>query len=363
MGYDDRDSVLTVNRRDSSAGGLSAAPRWALLCVALAGLSLQGCGLVYDALQYVAPVATDELDAICRRQRVQVGMAMEPFRPFVFPAIWTDEGSRVTGLDVELVRHIVDALSQQCGRPVTPVLHLVRFRDLFLHLSEGKLDLFVSAVPSNVPVPAWAGFAYSIPYFQHGGLSGITRRTDVAERIRQRFQPPSGASPGMTTGEQVLAGLTVAAQDGTASQHYAAVNLKDSRMVLCDSLPAAFESAELSADPGIDVILGARPVLEYMVTRVKKDWQLLARADGKPFFLTRTQYAVVMSEESYRLRWFVNTVIFRLDESGQLERMRVRWLDEPYAFPRRAAVEGLPFDVEKMVSQYSQGECRAERAR
>lgn len=361
MGHDDRDQVLTVSRRDS---GASATPRWALLCVALAGLSLQGCGLVYDALQYVAPAATDELDAICRRQRVQVGMAVEPFRPFVFPAIWTDEGSRVTGLDVELVRHIVDALSQQCGRPVTPVLHLVRFRDLFLHLSEGKLDLFVSAVPSNMPVRAWAGFAYSIPYFQHGGLSGITRRTDVAERIRQRVQSPSGTSPGMPAGEQVLAGLAVAVQDGTASQHYAAVTLKDSRMVLCDSLPAAFESAEASADAGgIDVILGARPVLEYMVTRVKKDWQLLARADGKPFFLTRAQYAVVMSEESYRLRWFVNSVIFRLDESGQLERMRARWLDEPYAFPRRAAVEGLPFDVEKMVSQYSQGECRAERAR
>jgi polar amino acid transport system substrate-binding protein len=363
MGHDDRDSVLTMSWRGSTASELSAAPRWALLCVALAGLLLQGCGLVYDALQYVAPVATDELDAICRRQRVQVGMAVEPFRPFVFPAIWTDEGSRVTGLDVELVRHIVDALSQQCGRPVTPVLHLVRFRDLFLNLSEGKLDMFVSAVPSNMPVRAWAGFAYSIPYFQHGGLSGITRRSDVAERIRQRSQPPSEASSDMTAGEQVLAGLTVAVQDGTASQHYAAVNLNDSRLVLCDSLPAAFESAETSADPGIDVILGARPVLEYMVTRVKKDWQLLSRADGKPFFLTRTQYAVVMSEESYRLRWFVNTVIFRLDESGQLERMRARWLDEPYAFPRRAAVEGLSFDVEKMVSHYSQGECRANRER
>ncbi len=344
-------------------GGVTAAPRWALLCVALAGLSLQGCGLVYDALQYAAPVATDELDAICRRQRVQVGMAVEPFRPFVFPAIWTDEGSRVTGLDVDLVRHIVEALSQQCGRPVTPVLRLVRFRDLFLHLSEGKLDLFVSAVPSNVPVRAWAGFAYSIPYFQHGGLSGITRRPEVAERIRQRLQPPSEASPDVTVGEQALAGLTVAVQDGTASQHYAAANLKDSRTVSCDSLPAAFESAETSADPGIDVILGARPVLEYTVTRVKKEWQLLARADGQPFFLTRAQFAVVMSEESYRLRWFVNTVIFRLDESGQLERMRARWLDESYAFPRRAAVEGLPFDVEKMVAHYSQGECRANRAR
>ena len=78
-----------MNRRDSGVGGVNAAPRWALLCVALAWLSLQGCGLVYDALQYVAPAATDELDAICRLQRVHVGMAVEPFRPFVFPPLST----------------------------------------------------------------------------------------------------------------------------------------------------------------------------------------------------------------------------------------------------------------------------------
>jgi len=363
MGHDDGDSVLTVGRRHSGATAAGPAPRRALLCAALAALLLQGCGLVHDALQYVAPVATDELDAICRRQRVRVGMAVEPFRPFVFPAIWTDEGSRVTGLDVELVRHIVDALSQHCGRTVTPVLHLVRFRDLFLHLSEGKLDLFVSAVPSNVPVRAWAGFAYSIPYFQHGGLSGVTRRPDVADRIRERLRPQADASAAVPPVSAVLAGLTLAVQEGTASQHYADANLRDSRLVLCDSMPAAFESAESSGDAGIDVVMGARPVLEYMVARVKKEWRLLAHADGKPFFLTRAHYSVVMSEESYRLRWFVNGVIFRLDESGQLERMRARWMDEPYAYPRRAALEGLPFDVEKMVEHYSQGTCRAVQAR
>ena len=43
--------------------------------------------------------------------------------------------------------------------------------------------------------------------------------------------------------------------------------------------------------------------------------------------------------------------------------MRKRWLEESYAFPRRAAAEGLPFDVEKMVEHYDQGNCRVEPAR
>ena len=359
MGHDDGNSVLIVHRRNVETRHAASTCSLAMLCLALTGLSFQGCGLVYDAFQYVSPVATDEFDAICRRQRVQVGMAMEPFRPFVFPAIWTDEGSRVTGLDVELVQHIVEALSHQCGRPVTPVLRLVRFRDLFLYLSEGKLDLFVSAVPSNVPVQAWAGFAYSTPYFEHGGLSGITRRPEVADRIRQRLQSKPGSAPL----DEIFSGLAIAVQEGTASQYYAGANLRASRLVLCDSLPAAFESAETIADPGIDVILGARPVLEFMVNHVKKDWELLVRPDGKPLMLSRAQYAVVMGEDSYRLRWFINTVIFQLAESGQLDRMRTRWLDQSYAFPRRAAVEGLPFDVEKMAAQHSQGTCRGDRGR
>jgi hypothetical protein len=58
---------------------------------------IQGCGLVVDAVQLVSPIATNELDAICARGQVRVGMAVEPFQPFVFPAIYTDEGVCVTG--------------------------------------------------------------------------------------------------------------------------------------------------------------------------------------------------------------------------------------------------------------------------
>ena len=51
-----------------------------------------------------------------------MGMSVEPLRPFVFPAIFTDEGLRVTGMDVELVREITGALSRHCGnREVIPV--------------------------------------------------------------------------------------------------------------------------------------------------------------------------------------------------------------------------------------------------
>jgi ABC-type amino acid transport substrate-binding protein len=317
--------------------------------------AVSGCGLVIDAVQLVLPAPAHELQAICARQQLRVGMAIEPRQPFVFPAIWTDEGSRVTGLDVELIREIITALSKECEtRSVSPALRLVHFRDLFVELNEGKLDLFVSAVAANVPLRTRAGLAYSMPYFYNGGLTGITKQSTIAARIRGRV----GRSPEQLidakTARAALAGMTVAVQEGTSAHLYADANLLDSRVVLCDSLPAAFESA----DPPIDVILGKEPVLTFTVTRARRDWQRLEADPGRPYLLTREHYVIVMAEENYRLRAFINDVLIQLDASGRLAELRRRWLSEVYAFPRRAAAEGLPFAVEKMVSQQYQGECR-----
>lgn len=337
-------SLLSVIRRGTSR-----------IIVVAALLPLQGgCGLIFDAVQLVYPVSTNELDAICQRGKVQVGMAAEPFRPFVFPAIWTDEGARVTGLDVELVHQVSEALTIRCGRPILPVLHLVRFRDLFLLLSENQLDFFVSAVAAGVPAPGRAGFAYSSPYFDHGGLTGISQRPGIVELVQARASQESAAG---TTG-RMLDGLVVAVQDGTAAHHYAEAHLKAARLVVCDSLPAAFEYDDAGGRAPVDVILGAKPVLDFVVKTTRRNWLPLTRDDGRPLLLTDAVYTIVLAEESYKLRWFINDVIFQLRQTGRLDTMRHRWLDETYAYPRRASTEGLSFDVAKMPTHYAQGTCR-----
>ena len=360
MALPNRHPVLTLSLSRVGAGRsvtilLLLATRHASLVTLV--LLLQGCGLVFDAVQFIYPVSTNELDAMCRRGKVQVGMAAEPFRPFVFPAVWTDEGARVTGLDAELVREVSEALTSRCGNPVVPVLHLVRFHDLFLLLSEGQLDFFVSAVAVGVPTATRTGFAYSSPYFEQGGLSGISQRREVLETVRARL--PGHRTAG-TVG-RVLDGLTVAVQDGTAAHAYADANLKGAHLIVCDSLPAAFEHSE--GDTPIDVILGAKPVLEFVIKTTRRDWFPLSREEDRPLLFTESQYAVVMAEESYKLRWFINDVIFHLRETGRLGAMRHRWLDETYAYPRRASTEGLSFDVAKMPAHYAQGTCRESASR
>ena len=105
----------------------------------------------------------------------------------------------------------------------------------------------------------------------------MTQALASVERMRAnlRAQTEKPVPAGLIANERALAGLTIAVQELTAAHLYAESNLEMNQLVLCESLPAAFESADAATDPVIDVILGAEPVLEFMVKRVRKDWKLL----------------------------------------------------------------------------------------
>jgi polar amino acid transport system substrate-binding protein len=321
------------------------------------GFFLQGCGLVFDAVELVHPLTSDEVSDICSREQVRVGISVEPFRPFVFPAVFTDEGVRVTGFDVELIREVADALTTYCGgqKPVVPTLHLTRFRDLFIEMNEGHLDLFISSLGGNIPGARPMGLWFSIPYFHNGGIGAIIQKPEVEERVWAQFRKQAGNPDTLSAIQAGLSGLTVAAQKGRTSQLYAQANLKNIRLLVCDSLPAAVETK----DPSIDVILTNYSILDYVTKHVWPDWRLLTRNDGKPIILTQEHFSIVTAEEKTRLQWFLNNLLFRLEESGRLEQMRRRWLEESYAPTRRATTEGLPFEVSKVPDHYDQGQCRA----
>ena len=330
-----------------------------LVSLALTTLSffLPGCGLVYDAINLIHPLTRDELSAICARGRLRVGISVEPFRPFIFPAMYTDEGIRVTGLDIELIREVADALTAHCGgpTPIVPTLHATRFSGLFIKMNEGQLDLFVSSVSGTVPGASPAGLWFSPPYFHEDGIAAIIQKPEVAERVRQQFRKQNGKLDTLAAVQEGFAGLTVAVQKGRSSHLYAEANLKRIRMVICDSLPASIETK----DPKIDVILTNHSILEYVTKRVWQNWRLLTQIDGSPLILTHEDLSIVTSDDHKRLQWFLNNLLFRLEESGRLKHMRRRWVDAEYAPTRRATTEGLPLEVTQVPQHYDQGQCRS----
>lgn len=318
---------------------------------------LQGCGLLYDAVELVHPLTRDELSLICTRGRLHVGISVEPFRPFVFPAIYTDEGVRVTGLDVELIREIAHALTLACGehKSIVPTLHLIRFPDLFIEMNEGHLDLFVSSTGSTVPGAKPTGLWFSAPYFPDDGLTMITNKPGVVETVQAELHKQTAHHDTLRAIQTALRGLTVAVQKGRPSELYAQANLPESRVVICDSLPAAIETK----DPSIEVILSNHSILEYVTKRVWHEWRLVTWNDGSPILLTRDSLSIVTSEEGRKLQWFLNNLIYQLEESGKLKHIRKRWTEEEYAPTRRATAEGLPFEISKVPAHYDQGQCRS----
>lgn len=329
------------------------------LLALVAGYLLQGCGLLIDATKLLKPLVpdlSDELDVICRHGRLQVGIAVEAFPPFVFPVVWTDQGPMVTGLDIELVREITGALSRHCGgSPVTAVPHMVHYRDLFRLLAEGHLDLFVSSVSYNVPHLSASGLGYSTPYYYDAGISGIARRPEVVEQVRAALRQAAESGDLVAARKGALTGLIVAVQEGRSPHLYAEANLQGIRLLLCDTLAAALQSR----DPVVDVILGKQPVLDFIVRRERswKKWQPLVLENGRPFLLNRELFTVVMAEDNYRIQWLVNDLLFQLEESGRLTAMRRHWFEEDYVFQERATSEGLLSDMPESLKTYVAGRC------
>jgi polar amino acid transport system substrate-binding protein len=331
--------------------------RRAFFFILVMGCLLQGCGLFVDAI-YLFPRLSDELDVICRHRRLQVGIAVEPFPPFVFPVVRTDHGPRVTGLDIELVQAITKALSEHCGgTPVTPVLHLVHFRNLFVLLTEGHLDLFVSSAAYNVPHPMATGLAFSTPYFSTAGIGVVTRRPEVIEQVRDALRQTSTDREPLAARKRALSGLIVAAEEGRSPYLYAEENLTGIHLVACDTLFAAFDSE----DPPVDVIVGKQPILNFIIKQKHLDWQPLVLENGQPLMLTRELFTVVTAEQSFRLQWLVNNLLLKLEESGGLAAMRQRWFDEDYVYAQRAVSEGLLTSTDKNIQPNDYGGCRWAR--
>lgn len=321
---------------------------WSLLLSVV--LTSSSCGLILDGVERLLP-KENARTAICGRDTLEVGVAAGPYPPFIFPIMDTRSGPRVAGLDIELVREIGEALERQCGASVRPTLRLVPFQDLFSLVHEGKIDLFISATPADVVGSGRGGFAYSLPYLSGSGLTVIARNQGVANEVQHRLQ--SGAQP--LTRLSALEGFRVGVVDGSSGSAYAEANFTNEQFIVCNSLTAAFHAQRVGEDPP-DLILGSHPVLQFMVRHKRPDWVLVTVEQDKPLLFTHENFSIVVGDDRLYLLWFLNNLLFDLENSGALARIRHRWLEDHYDEQSRAEVEGLPVD-EKAKKAQARDDC------
>lgn len=310
--------------------------------IACLTMLLTGCGPLFDAIATLRPGAKDlHRDVVCTRHVVHVGIAAGPYPPFIFPVAQTESGPKVTGLDIELLKELVQGLTNYCGDPVRPSLRLIPFPALFRYLQEGTIDLFLSGTPSDIPAPGTSGFGYSVPYVREGGIVALIREPAVANEVQRRLQGLRDHALGIAIAEQALKGFRLGVQESTSAELYAKAVLPQSPLFVCRSLQAAFDAVVNEAAPA-QVILGSSIVLQYAARRqpMEQRWEVL-RHEGMPVRLTHEQYSIVISGSRYQLRWFVNNLLVQMEERGKLNAMRRRWLTDDYEYEDRIAQEGI----------------------
>jgi ABC-type amino acid transport substrate-binding protein len=340
MANDDRNSILS---RQSM-------PHCWYRIVALSVLAaVSACGLIYDGFKYVLPEKTSQ-DVLCERDHWFVGLAAGPYPPFIFPIAHTDRGPRVTGFDIELVKSIQEQLSHRCGKSIRMELRLVPFLDLFTLLHEDKLDLFISATPANVPGTGRGGFAYSLPYFEGSGLAVAARTREIADQIQAAVALQRDQKRGEpTVRHRALSRFRTAVVDGSSGAAYAEANFTSEQFIVCNTLTAAFHASEQLHDQP-DIILGSAPVLAFTTQHEHPRWQLV-QIDDHPWLLTHENFSIVTGDARLHVLWFLNDLLFELDQRGELQRMKQRWLVESYDPMTRADEEGLPVPDEARDAQ------------
>ena len=120
-------------------------------------------------------------------------------------------------------------------------------------------------------------------------------------------------------------------------------------------------AAAFASERSPDVVLGKQTILEFLEQRKPSAWRPLVLDHARPLLLVREQYAIVVAETKYQLRWLVNDVLWELEESGRLADMRRKWLDPDYADSLEALKDAVPCPECKESRVRSPGSCRIER--
>ena len=93
-----------------------------------------------------------------------------------------------------------------------------------------------------------------------------------------------------------------------------------------------------------------------MARRHLHQWTVVTLDGRQPLLLTHENFSIVVREDRLHLLWFLNNLLFQLEESGELRRLRTRWLDEDYDADLRAGDEGLPVS-EKAKQEQERRSC------
>lgn len=264
-----------------------------VLLVALA------CGLGPGIAHAQAPTA---LQRVRQTGTLRVGIDA------TYPPFGMAEGGDFSGFDVDIAR----AVARELG--VRAELINASFDGVFPALQNGSFDAVISAV--TITEERQKTLLFSDPYIDAG--QGIAVRAD---------------SP--ITGVDALAGRTVGVQINTTAQF-----AMEQRPGVTIAKYNTIDLALLDLRNGrIDAVASDAPVLRYMARLTFRD----LKAVGRDY--TAEQFGIVLAKGEDDLRRAVNAALWRLQDTGEYQRIYTRWFGEVATAAAGPAAVGSAFDA------------------
>jgi His/Glu/Gln/Arg/opine family amino acid ABC transporter permease subunit len=250
------------------------------------------CALLTAALLLAVTVTASAQSAL---GRVKNSGELRIGTDATYPPFASAEGGDFTGFDIDLGR----AIARQLG--VRPVFINASFDGIFPALQNGTFDIVMSAV--TITPERSAVLLFSDPYIDAGQLVAV----------RKDGRGINGAGD--------LAGKRVGVQINTTAQF----DLEKRPGVVI----AKYNTIDLALldlqNRRIDAVVGDAPVLRYMATLSFPD---LTTA-GDQF--TDEKLGIVLAKGNDDLRRGVNAALWRIQESGEYDRLHREWFGDATA--------------------------------
>ncbi len=209
-----------------------------------------------------------------------------------YPPLESAEGGQFTGFDIDLG----NAVARELG--VRAVYVNSGFDGIFPALQNGTFDAVISSV--TITPERSAAMLFSDPYYDSGQLISVRKGTQ-----------------GISTPED-LVGKKVGVQINTTAQ----IDL-EKRKGVSVAVYNTIDLALLDLKNGrIDAVVCDAPVLRYMIRQSFTDLTTVGRR------FTDEKFGIAIAQGNDDLRRAINGALWRITESGEYDRINLKWFGE-----------------------------------
>lgn len=209
-----------------------------------------------------------------------------------YPPFETAEGGQYTGFDIDLG----SAIARELGVKTRWIN--ASFDGIFPALQNGTFDAVMSSV--TITPERSASMLFSDPYYDSGQL--IVVNTD-----RQGISTPDD-----------LKGRTVGVQINTTA-HFDLEKRGDLKVAKYNTIDLALLDLR---NRRIDAVVIDAPVAKYMILQSFHDLKTVGRR------FTDEKFGIALAQSSDDLRRAINAALWRIQDTGELDRLHEKWFGE-----------------------------------